>query len=120
MKFIIIVAGLLCWANFSVIAQQSKSNNKIITDTLSVLGNCKQCKERIEDAAYIKGVKSAIWDKQSKVLTIVYLSAKTNVDKIAISIAQAGHDNRLAKANDKKYKSLPSCCAYRDGFCSHE
>lgn len=95
-------------------------NNKIVTDTITIKGNCGECKTRIEEAAYIKGVKAAEWNKKTKILTVVYNSDKTTMDKIAASIALAGHDSKGHIASDKSYKSLPSCCAYRTGSCSHD
>ena len=47
----------------SFIAQNSKS---LITQTLNVRGNCGQCKERIESAVDVKGVKYAEWNKKRK------------------------------------------------------
>ena len=36
------------------------AQNTTVTQTFSVKGNCEQCKERIENAADIKGVKTTI------------------------------------------------------------
>lgn len=100
--------------------QQLFAQGKISTDTLTVKGNCGQCKDRIEEAAYIKGVKNAEWNKATKVLTVVYNADKTSLDQIAGAIAKAGHDNRLHLSTDKEYKKLPGCCAYRSGKCHDE
>ncbi|QLH45153.1 MAG: hypothetical protein HWD58_05815 [Bacteroidota bacterium] len=44
---------------------RAQQNNTSASDTLIVYGNCGQCKERIEEAAYsIKGVKHAEWNKK--------------------------------------------------------
>lgn len=107
---------LLSIANNQLIAQ-SKS---IKTDTITIQGNCSQCKERIEDAAFIKGVKHAEWNKTNKILTVSYNASKTSLDKITESIAKAGHDSEKHKSSDKDYKKLPECCAYRDGVCHHD
>lgn len=98
----------------------SLAQGKVKTDTVTVSGNCGQCKERIEEAAYIKGVKHVEWNKATKVLSVIYNIDKTSLDKIELSIAKAGHDTRNHKSNDKEYKQLPECCAYRDGKCHHE
>lgn len=100
-------------------AAQAKTN-KIQTDTLTVSGNCGQCKTRIEDAAYVKGVKTVEWNKKTKLLTVVYNSDKTGLEKVAAAVAKAGHDNRLHTAADTDYKTLPACCAYRTGVCHDE
>jgi hypothetical protein len=98
----------------------SADAQKLMTDTLTVRGNCGQCKDRIEEASYTKGVKHAEWNKKSQVLTVVYRKDKTNLDNIAATIAAKGHDNRLHTAPDSEYKLLPGCCAYRTGKCDHE
>ena len=50
MKKLIIIA--ICFIAFGIKAQTT-----VKTITLAVKGNCEQCKERIENAADIKGVK---------------------------------------------------------------
>ena len=83
------------------------------TETLKVSGNCDMCKARIEKAAKIDGVSKAEWDKKSKVLSVTYDPAKTNIDQVGKKVAAAGHDTEKVKADDKAYSSLPSCCKYR-------
>lgn len=112
-QFFSILFFILSGLNLTVSAQ-----GKLVTDTLSVKGNCGQCKDRIEEAAYIKGVKNAEWNKTTKVLTVVYNSEKTSLEQIATSVAKAGHDNRLHNSGDKEYNKLPKCCAYRSGKCA--
>lgn len=114
-KIIIVVFAILCTNTKS-----GKAQNKITTDTITVYGCCKSCKSRIEEASYINGVKEAVWNKTTHILTLTFNAQKTNVDKISLAIANAGHDNRLYTANEKAYKNLPSCCAYRNGKCDHD
>lgn len=115
-RFSLILLGLLFSSQMASFAQ-----SKIIkTDTITIRGNCGQCKTRIEEAAYVKGVKQAEWNKKTKVLTVTYSDSKTDMTKIANAIANAGHDSRLSIAEEKNYKKLPSCCAYRTGACEHE
>lgn len=101
-------------------AAAQTTTSKTQTDTLTVYGNCGQCKTRIEEAAYVKGVKTAEWNKKTKLLTVVYNSDKASLDKVAAAIAKAGHDSRLQTAAEIAYKSLPGCCAYRTGTCDHD
>ncbi|MGN6566988.1 MAG: heavy-metal-associated domain-containing protein [Flavipsychrobacter sp.] len=88
-------------------------NKDIVTEHYQVNGVCEQCKKRIEDAAYIKGVKHAEWDVKTHDLTVVYRPSKTSAEEILKSVAKAGHDNEKVQATDKDYKDLPSCCYYR-------
>ena len=116
MKNLIILFTILFATHLNVFA---KSNTK--TETITVSGNCGQCKDRIEEAAYtIKGVKSAKWNKKTHELVVVYNTTKTSIDKISAAIAISGHDANGVKATDAVYKTLPACCAYREGKCSHE
>ena len=107
--------GLIMLSLSSAVNAQSKTT----TDTLTVSGNCSMCKKRIEEAAYVKGVKAAEWNKSTKVLTVVYSPSKTNRDAIAKAILAVGHDASGKQASDAQYKQLPSCCAYRSGSCDH-
>lgn len=80
-----------------------------------VSGNCEMCKERIESAARsVKGVISATWDIETKMIHVDYNSSETNSNHIHRAIAGAGHDTERIKADDKVYNSLPDCCKYRE------
>lgn len=104
---------LLC----SVVAQAQEK--KIIEKEIHVEGVCKMCKKRIENAALIKGVKMANWDKESGKLKVVYASHKTSDSLICESVARAGHDNALFQSDSTSYHQLPSCCAYKSGVKKH-
>ena len=52
---------------------QSKYN----TTTLEVDGLCGMCEERIENAAYIKGVKKADWSQETHLLELVHHAEHT-------------------------------------------
>lgn len=97
----------------SAIAQ----DNDIVTKKLRVEGNCGECKQRIENAAFIKGVKKAEWDKKTDTLTVTYRQSKTNEDEILKSVAAAGHESPGHEASEKAYKKLPSCCKYKHQAC---
>jgi cation transport ATPase len=89
---------------------------KILKDTIQVSGNCGSCKERIEEAVYkMKGVKSASWNKNTKLLYITYNSTKNSTKDLQLAIAAVGHDANNTKASDSVYEALPSCCKYRNG-----
>lgn len=110
MNYLKIVILVLALAAYSVAKGQDK---KTVETTFKVEGVCGQCKTRIENAAYIKGVKFAVWDKETKVITVAYRPAKTTIETIQKSIAKAGHDTEDLKANEESYHNLPACCSYR-------
>lgn len=104
------LAFLMTISTFSF-AQGKKG---IVTENIEVEGVCGQCKKRIENAAYIPGVKRAEWDKQTKNLKVTYNSKKTSLEKIETSISNAGHGAGEIEANEDAYHKLPSCCAYKE------
>lgn len=89
------------------------------TDSVAVfdvLGNCGMCKKRIETAAKINGVESAVWDVKTKQLTAKYNAKKVSLQQIQKAVAGVGHDTPLIKADDDVYSGLHECCLYeRDG-----
>ena len=92
-------------------ATTENSNKKHVM--VSVGGLCEMCKERIETAAKsVKGVVSAEWDFETKMLHLNFDSSKTNSDEIQKAVAKAGHDTEKFKAPDEVYKKLPECCLY--------
>lgn len=106
----------------------SKSNAKatqktgIVTESFSVLGSCSMCKTRIENAALIKGVKSAEWTKETHTIQVTYDASKVTALKIHEAIAQTGHKTSLVEQNMEAYNKLPKCCAYLQGggsSCGH-
>lgn len=82
------------------------------TARFEVAGNCGMCKNRIEKAANIKGVESAVWNIQTGELTVKYNSQQTKLNHIQQAIATVGHDTPLYTAPDDVYKKLHECCHY--------
>ena len=94
-------------------------DTKPVTATFRVEGTCGQCKERIENASYLKGVKNCEWDKTNEMLTVVYSPQKVELDKSQQSIAAAGHTTEKFEADSTAYANLPKCCAYKNGAHKH-
>jgi len=83
------------------------------TEKFKVKGNCGMCEKRIEKAALsVDGVSSADWNKESKMMKVVFDNSKTDVHKVHMAIAKAGHDTEMHKAKDEVYNKLPGCCKY--------
>lgn len=94
-----------------------KAQSTVVTTTLSVKGNCEDCKERIENAADIKGVKVCKWNPDTKVALITYDSKKIDLETIEKAIAKAGYETKNHKADSAAYSKLPACCKYNAGAC---
>jgi len=110
----IIIAIFVAIAGLTIHAQiPAGSTQKTLTnDSIKVSGNCGMCKSRIEQAAKITGVTTAVWDVKSKMLKISYNATQTNLDAVGKAVALAGHDNAKGKAAIATYKALPGCCKY--------
>lgn len=94
-------------AGTMVFAQEMK------TEEFKVYGNCGMCETRIEKAANsVDGVSEADWDKETKMIEVSFDKSKTDVHKVHMAIANAGHDTEIHKASDEVYNSLPGCCKY--------
>ncbi len=107
--FIFFVAFLTI--NINGVAQ----NKNIDTASFTVDGICGMCQERIENAAYIKGVKKVSWNKEEQLLTVIYKPKKVTIKEVAQSVADAGHDNEYFKATDWAYDNkVHHCCKYRE------
>lgn len=111
MKTILVV--ILSFIFYSFHAQ----DKSVKTVSLSVKGNCDECKNRIENAADIKGVKLAVWDETTQALTVTYKPDKVTLEQIEKAIIASGHDVGMAKSTDANYNKLPNCCKYRDKKC---
>lgn len=94
-----------------IIACGGPSKN-IAEKTAHVYGNCDKCKKVIEGAAKVKGVEEAVWDTNSKLLTVKMDTVLTSMSIVLKSIAAAGYDNEEFTGNDYAYQKLPECCHY--------
>jgi len=98
---------LLLALGFSAFSQGVK------TEKFEVKGNCGMCETRIEKAANtVDGVKSADWNRETKMIEVSFDPGKTDLHKIHFAIAKAGHDTDLHKASKESYEKLPGCCKY--------
>ncbi|MDI1353376.1 MAG: heavy-metal-associated domain-containing protein [bacterium] len=102
---------------FCLYTISTKAQVGVITETFTVKGNCEQCKDRIENAADLKGVKVLTWSPKTKIATVSYSSDKISLNQIEEAIAAKGHDAGPIHGNDKAYSKLPKCCKYRDAKC---
>jgi copper chaperone CopZ len=82
------------------------------SETLKVSGECGSCKKKIESAAKKAGATYAVWNVDSKELTVKYESTSTSSAKIQKAIAEVGYDTPDFKATDEAYNKLDGCCQY--------
>ncbi len=85
------------------------------TDRIEVKGNSEDCKVHIEDAVKsVDGVTRADWDHEKQILEVDYDDSATDLDKIEIALAEAGHDTPNHVAEDDAYNQLPDGCKTRE------
>ncbi|MCX7729351.1 MAG: cation transporter [Bacteroidia bacterium] len=109
-KAIVIIIIYFISANATA---QQKNTQSVVTQTLYVKGNCQQCKERIESAIDVKGVKFAEWNKKTKILSVSYKPSVISIEDIKARILKVGHDVDSLKADENAYQQLPECCKYK-------
>lgn len=96
-------------------AQKASKEKALLQTEFKVEGVCGMCADRIENALSVRGVKTAQWDQDTKMATVIYNPAKISVKKMESLVAEIGHDTEGTKATDDAYSNLHTCCKYRDG-----
>jgi mercuric ion binding protein len=115
LRFSFLLAVLFTAISFG----KAQANTHTVTKHFTVEGVCEQCKARIENASYVKGVKFADWNVKTHDLTVKYDSTKTSPEVILKAVAKSGHDNELYKADKEDYEKIAKCCKYRSGEKMH-
>ena len=113
---LIILLAIVLVSNQSLQAQSAQEVDSLV---FKVNGVCEMCKERIENAALIKGVKYTEWNKDTKDLLVIYKTEKVTNEELHKAVAEFGHDTEKVKATEENYQKLPFCCEYRDGQKTH-
>lgn len=101
----------LALIGFSAVAQQDAKPKK--TETIEILTSavCEMCKDKIEIALYgLKGVKSAVLDVPSKVVTVKYKPAEVTPEQLRNAISLSGYDADEVAADPQAYEKLHYCC----------
>lgn len=89
------------------------NNDDKKTDTFKVYGNCGMCEKTIEGALKgVKGIDKADWNKETKMMEVVYHTHDISLDDIKKKIAEVGYDTEEHRASEKVYNNLPGCCQY--------
>ncbi len=106
------IIAVIFSASTSAQTQDHSQVTSAKTETFKVWGNCDMCKTRIEKAAKIDGVNKAEWNKNTKILTLVYNPSLVKSNDVLNKVAVVGHDTEKFNAPDEVYNSLPGCCKY--------
>jgi periplasmic mercuric ion binding protein len=95
--------------------KKKKAKQSDLTEaSFEVNGVCGMCRNRVEKAAQsIEGVQSAVWNLETKTMTVKLNTGKVTAADVQGKIASTGHDTELLKATDEAYSNLPGCCKYK-------
>lgn len=93
---------------FAVSLQAQPSNDTLRIETSAI---CGMCKTRLEsELGFLRGLKSATLNLDSKVLTVVYNTKKLSPDAIRSKISSLGYRADSVAADPKAFEALPACC----------
>jgi len=82
-------------------------------EKFEVKGVCVLCEKRIEKAALsVDGVLKADWNKETKIIEVIFIDTKTDLLKIETAIAKVGHNTPNVKSTEEVFRKLPGCCQY--------
>ncbi|WP_080055712.1 heavy-metal-associated domain-containing protein [Spirosoma aerolatum] len=113
--FLAALTSLLLVGNSFVSSPTRDDKEKEVKIKTSAI--CGMCKARIErNLSFEKGVKEADLDVKTKVVTIKYNPAKTDVTKLKSVISKTGYDADEVVADQAGYNKLPSCCKKGGGM----
>lgn len=110
-KSIVIMISFLFLTMF-VNNQAQEVKTAGVKTEFKALGNCGMCKSRIEKALKAEGVESAVWDKDTKIATVVFDASIISEEQLHKNVAEAGHDTEKFRAPEEVYSKLPGCCKY--------
>lgn len=105
-KTLLIALFIFGWLN-------GQAQSPIKLGQFKVYGNCEHCKERIEEALDVKGIKKAKWNEKTQMLSLKYDSTLFTTRSLMEKMAQIGHDTDSVRTTAKLYNSLPGCCHYK-------
>ncbi|MFN3939908.1 MAG: heavy-metal-associated domain-containing protein [Chitinophagales bacterium] len=105
-----LIAIALCIAG-SIATGCNKTHAEKVS-TFTVYGNCGMCEKTIEGSLKQKGIYSADWDKETKIIQVRFDSTLYTIESIHQLIAASGYDTELTKAPDEAYNALHACCQY--------
>ena len=93
----------------------SNSFSQTKSQMIFVDGVCGMCEKRIEsNCLATKGIKMADWNKDNRMLKVIFNEKKISLAEIHKKVASIGHDTKLETASDEAYDKLDMCCKYRD------
>lgn len=96
------LAAVVCLFSSEVFARQPKNCREAVCVTTM---HCAKCEKKIvENVSFEKGVVDLKTDLDTKTVTIVYDTAKTDTMKLANSIRELGYEAKVVSDKEKSKK----------------
>lgn len=95
-----------------IISTSFAQKKNLKTDTVTIMGTCGQCKDRIEGTLKKYGIYKSHWSDETLLLTVTYDSLKFSLPLIQKKLADVGHESVGYYSKDDVYNNLPECCKY--------
>ena len=101
--------GFIALFSTAVSFAQIKVSDKAVIKTPTV--QCDVCKDKVEFfVSHIDGVTSVRVNPRQKTTTVTWLTDRTTLENIKVSIANLGYDADNIEAEEYAYKRLPKSC----------
>jgi len=113
----LVITGLFLLFSIGSFAQTG-----VVVVDIKTSAKSELCKDKIEEAlVYTSGVKDAVLNLDTKIVTVKYKTAKISKTKILKIITDLGYDADDQKKNKDAYKKLPAKCksASPNPNCGH-
>lgn len=114
-NLLLICASVFLAASLSPAREQRQDEPKTgKTETIQIAVKsiqCGMCKKVVESALKaVDGVKKTQVDLETKVATVTFLPAKTNLAALETVITQTGYSANAKEPDAEAYEKLDDCC----------
>ena len=114
LTFLQLTMILLMSISFSAFSQKKDNIKTSVIKTVIHCDHCKQCEtcgDKFNKDLYNEdGIKRVDVDAKAMIITVVYDSRKTDLDKIKVLISKLGYDADDLKADPAGVAKLDGCC----------
>ncbi len=120
MKHLFLTSAFVLFAvamGFSQQPQKSASTSKK-TETVTIAVEsiqCGMCRKNVEKAVKkVEGVETVKVDLETKMASVTFLPARTNLESLENAITKAGYSANERKPDAEAYEKLDECCKLSD------
>tara|TARA_B110000003_G_scaffold236029_1_gene240515 strand:- start:510 stop:854 length:345 start_codon:yes stop_codon:yes gene_type:complete len=102
---------IIFFSIFTLNSWGQKETVQILTSAPCLEMSC--CKDKIEEEMqFTRGVTAVDLEIETGILTVVFKTKKTDIEKLREVISSIGYNADDVKGNKKAHEKLPSCCQH--------